>query len=52
VNELFGEEVASQTNGEKQGTVQDIVFDEDGIATVWWTLFRYAMAAPSLMVSS
>jgi hypothetical protein len=23
-----------------------------GIATVWWTLFRYATAAPSLMVSS
>ena len=29
VNELFGKEVVSQTSGEKQGTVQDIVFDED-----------------------
>ena len=28
VNELFGKEVVSQTNGEKQGAVQDIVFDE------------------------
>lgn len=28
VNELFGKEVVSQTNGEKQGSVQDIVFDE------------------------
>jgi uncharacterized protein YrrD len=30
VNELFGKEVVSQTSGEKQGTVRDIVFDEDG----------------------
>jgi uncharacterized protein YrrD len=29
VNELFGKEVVSQTSGEKQGTVRDIVFDED-----------------------
>jgi len=29
VNELFGKEVVSQTNGEKQGTVQDVVFDEE-----------------------
>ena len=29
VNELFGKEVVSQTSGEKQGTVQDIVFDAD-----------------------
>lgn len=28
VNELFGKEVVSQASGEKQGTVQDIVFDE------------------------
>ena len=29
VNELFGKEGVSQTSGEKQGTVQDIAFDED-----------------------
>jgi uncharacterized protein YrrD len=29
VNELFGKEVVSQTSGEKQGTVRDIIFDED-----------------------
>lgn len=29
VNELFGKDVVSQTSGEKQGTVQDIVLNED-----------------------
>lgn len=28
-NELFGKEVINQTSGEKQGTVRDLVFDED-----------------------
>ncbi len=29
VNELFGKEVISQSSGERQGTVQDVVFDEE-----------------------
>ncbi len=33
-NELFDKEVVNQTSGEKQGTIRDLVFDEDGRSIV------------------